>query len=331
MDTHDERAKLSPEEQIQHMISKGIQFNIIDEDAALTYLTQNTYYFKLKEYAKLYEKYKFGDNNGKYVDLEFAYLKDLATIDSLLRKKILLIALDIEHYLKVALLDDFNRSNEDGYSIIKDFIAFDPDKWEKEFEQKKHGKACSNLINKYRDNFAIWNFVEILSFSDLENLYSFFYIRNADQLFPQKAKNPRRQFKGPYFYYLNPVRVLRNAAAHSNCLISSLRNPYISKEEFNNNPYISAFLGKRGVKNRTLNTQLEKPLIHDFCVMLYLYHKVAPKNVQKYVFEDLKCFFEHRVVDHKENYCNKNAILCSAYEFVKRVIDIFYDEVKSND
>ncbi len=100
----DKRVKLSIDEQITHMKEKGILFSIEDEEFAKEYLRNNTYYFKLKSYNKLYDK----DKDGKYRDLEFAYLRDLATIDSLLRRNILKIAIDIEHYLKVAMLRDFN-------------------------------------------------------------------------------------------------------------------------------------------------------------------------------------------------------------------------------
>ena len=118
------KEKLNTAKQIEHMKNKGIQFTIEDEAYAENYLTNNTYYFKLKAYEKLYNKSPSGENKDKYINLEFAYLRDLATIDSLLRKKILSIAIDIEHYLKVKLLNDFNISPEDGYEIIEVLISF---------------------------------------------------------------------------------------------------------------------------------------------------------------------------------------------------------------
>ena len=52
------RKKLTVNEQIEHMKSKGIQFNIISEKDAENYLNENTYYFKLKAYAKMFENIK---------------------------------------------------------------------------------------------------------------------------------------------------------------------------------------------------------------------------------------------------------------------------------
>ena len=248
---------------------EGIKFTIDDESFATQYLTNNTYYFKLKAYAKLYDKYETTELKGQYINLEFAYLRDLATIDCYLRKEIISISLDIEHYLKVLLLRDFNNSDEDGYSIINDFIKENPDHYDNIIKSQGENKPCSNLIKKYNGNFAIWNFIEILSFGDLKELFSFFYNRNAEFSTSYKLQ-----------FLINPVRMLRNAAAHNNCLLHTLKSPYIEKEKLNNNYNINAFLGQNGIKNRTLNKSMEKPLLHDFCAMLYLYYKIAPKDIQ---------------------------------------------------
>lgn len=312
------KPKLNIEEQINHMKNQGIGFNIIDEKTAAEYLRKNTYYFKLKVYAKLYDKYKQTDNIDKYINLEFAYLKDLATIDSYFRKHIMKISLDIEHYLKVWLLNDFNNSDEDGYEIVKDFIQTNPQHYNDEIKSKCTGKACSNLVVKYADKFAIWNFIEILNFGDFKQFYQFFYYRN-------------NQFKKScqYSYLINPVRFLRNAAAHNNCLLQSLRIPYIDAEAFNYNYNVNAFLGNNGIKSRKLARNMSKPLLHDFTAMLYLYHCIVPKEVQKYTFDELKDFLCDRVVRHKEYY-SLNPTIVSAYNFIYDVVNMFVKILEEN-
>ena len=321
--TVERKQKLDVVGQVEHMKSKGIKFNIEDENFARDYLQNNTYYFKLKAYQKLYDTYKSGDNIGQYLNLEFAYLRDLATIDSLLRKKILSIAIDVEHYLKVKLLQDFNKSGEDGYGIIEAFKELDPDHFEKEIKNKSYGRACKDLVEKYKNDFAIWSFVEIISFKDFQELYKLFYSRNKELFCLKKDKE---NFKGEFFYLITPVRLLRNAAAHSNCLLIDLvKTPKLS---FKPDYTVCTFLGKNGIKNPTINRQMVKPIINDFCVLLYLYSQVAPLKAQEHAFKDLKDFFDIRVIKHKEYYKN-NSILFSAYDFMKKVIDIFYESTQN--
>ena len=309
------KPRLSVKEQIQHMKEQGIKFTIMTEDEACDYLENNTYYFKLKEYAKLFDKRPARDSErfDQYINLEFAYLVDLSKIDSYLRKLILRIALDIEHYLKAKLISDFNKTDSDGYKIVEEFIACDPDHYESEFKSKEKGKACSNLVNKYRNDFAIWNIIEVLSFGDFTELFNFFYSKYATQLYKKDYS--------PYKYLINPVRILRNAAAHNNCLISSLARPYVSPEEMNTNHEISRLLGDNHIKGKTVQTNLKRPLVHDFCVLLYLYCKLAPLNAQEYVLKEVNDLFVVRMAWHKEYYTN-HAVLLSAYNFTKNYINL---------
>ena len=50
------KPKLSLEGQIEHLKEKGVLFNIMDEESAKEYLTQNNNYFKLTAYRKNYDK-----------------------------------------------------------------------------------------------------------------------------------------------------------------------------------------------------------------------------------------------------------------------------------
>lgn len=319
------RPKLTVQEQIVHMKGKGILFAIVSEEEAAKYLEENTYYFKLKCYAKLYEKYKDAARSDQYSGLEFAYLQDLATIDSLLRKYIIQMSLDLEHYLRVSLIRDFSKTEENGYDIISKLLSMNPDHYDSEFNSKRLGKACSNLVQKYDGKFAIWNIVEVLGFSDFQELYNLFYNLYGEQLYGKS--------KGPYAYFINPVRLLRNGAAHNNCLLSCLKLPYVTEDKFNNNPKIAAFIGEYGwiydIGNKTINTNMGKPLVHDFCAMLYLFHLVAPNAAQIHVYQDLLDFFTVRCKRHSDYYVDKNMTLVSAYRFVTNVTNLFLDYAKS--
>ena len=68
------KKKLSIDEQIEHMKNIGIKFNLVSEEQAKAYLENDTYFFKIKAYAKNYDKNK----EGKYTNLDFGYLKELS-------------------------------------------------------------------------------------------------------------------------------------------------------------------------------------------------------------------------------------------------------------
>ena len=72
---------LTTEQLISHMRSKGITFNTISEDDAKVFLQKNNYYMKLASYRANYPKYLTGSKIGQYINLDFAYLKELSTID----------------------------------------------------------------------------------------------------------------------------------------------------------------------------------------------------------------------------------------------------------
>ena len=115
------KPKLTIDEQISHMEATGITFNHISKEDAKKYLENNNNYFKLTAYRKNFSKHPDGENKGKYIDLDFAQLKDLAIIDMRLRYVLLHLCLDVEHFSKVRLMKTLEKSNDDGYSIIDSY------------------------------------------------------------------------------------------------------------------------------------------------------------------------------------------------------------------
>lgn len=108
---------------IGHMQEKNITFNVMTLEAAQNYLDKNNNYFKLTSYRKNYSKFNSGIRKGQYENLDFAFLIELARIDVLLRKAILGMCLDIEHFLKVKLIKGVeDEPEEDGYTIVECFL-----------------------------------------------------------------------------------------------------------------------------------------------------------------------------------------------------------------
>ena len=99
-----EKPMLTSEQLICHMKDKGIKFNIISESDAVNHLNSHNNYFKLSSYRKDYDKFTDGSRAGQYIGLEFAYLVELARLDTEIRRIFLQMALDIEHFLQVSLI-----------------------------------------------------------------------------------------------------------------------------------------------------------------------------------------------------------------------------------
>ena len=115
------KVKLPITEQVSYMRDHcGIQFEICPEDDAVKFLSNSNYFFKVKAFAKDYPKNQF---TGNYNNLDFAYLRELSLLDAYLRKEVISIAVDIEHFLKVGLISAISADlSEDGYDLMDTFF-----------------------------------------------------------------------------------------------------------------------------------------------------------------------------------------------------------------
>lgn len=306
------RRKLTVKEQVEHMKSKGIQFNIITEEDAESYLNGNTYYFKLKAYAKMFEKYRVNEKAGQYVNLEFAYLKELAILDMHLRHFILKTSVDLEHTIKVKFLTDFNNSTSDGYEIIDKFFTQYSDVKDKILKKSKNS-YCTDLIDKLEsEGYAIWNVVELLSFGDFINLYDLFY-----QEYPE-AKNGIL-----YTYPMRSIKNLRNAAAHNNCILNQLTKSRSSELRINNK--VISFVSQNSKIGKTQRRNcMNMQAVHDFVTLLYVIHKaVKSDGVKNKMIEELHWLVYERFPKHEE-YFQKNNSLKTVYDFIKKMIDNYF-------
>ena len=288
------------DELISHMKIKGIKFDIAKEEDAKVFLQNNNYYMKLAPYRANYDKQKSSD---KYINLDFAYLQELSTIDMHLRYLILQMCLDVEHALKTRLLKDIeDNPEEDGYDIIRRFVT----KYERScqnIQKHKSSEYCRELIEKYYPYFPAWVFVELISFGDMVKLYEYYTER-----YPGRLKDSD---------LLYSIRDLRNATAHSNCLINKLQKgtnkPSVKIIKFVSNiDGIGASMRKNKLSNKFL---------YDFVTLLYVYNEFINADVVKEKrFKQIQVFIDGRAIKNKE-YFDKNECIKTAYFFVKKVVD----------
>lgn len=316
MEEQNEKLKLSVDEQIQDMVDKNIQFDVCSKEDAKKFLKYNNYYFKLKSYAR---NYNVNPQTKKYYNLDFAYLVELSKLDMYIRKIILELSLDVEHYLKVRLMNDLSDNpEEDGYNIVRLFLQYHPNA--KADIQSKAGKYsfCSDLVEKHLDEdkelkeLAVWNIVELLSFGNFMELYELYY-----QTYPSFN----------YSDYLKSIKFIRNAAAHNNCILSTLKKPN-SIKKFSKTKKLANILGKipefRKLENR--DAMMRNPVIHDFVTLLFVYNDVlkvsATKNVRNKKMEEIChifCDTDGRIKKNKD-YFEKNPYIKNAYSFICNII-----------
>lgn len=102
---------------------KNVSFDLMSEEEAISFLEERNFFFKLKAFAKNFEKYacKPGEK-GRYVNLDFGHLVELSKLDKSLRSLVLDLALDIEHYLKVRINAVAMRAGADPVALVNQFL-----------------------------------------------------------------------------------------------------------------------------------------------------------------------------------------------------------------
>ncbi len=325
MDIQKKKQKLTIEEQIQDMIDKNIQFELYSKEDAMRFLKYHNYYFKLKSYAR---NYNMDPRTKKYFNLDFAYLVELSKLDMHIRKIILELSLDVEHYLKVRLMNDLsNNTEEDGYNIVRLFLQNHSNAGADIQGKADKYSFCSDLaekhLNEYKEpeQLAVWNIVELLSFGNFMELYKLYY-----QTYPSFN----------YSDYLKSIKFIRNAAAHNNCILSALKKPN-SIKKFSKTKKLSNILGKipefRKLEKR--DAMMKNPVIHDFVTLLFVYNDVmkvsATKNIRNQKMEEIRklfCDSDGRIKKHKD-YFEKNPYIKDAYFFVCSIIE-YIDKKNKN-
>ncbi len=120
----------TPQDQVSCMVENGVEFKLMSKSDAERFLTYSNFFFKVKAFDKNFDKYKDEKSPcfGKYINLDFEYLVDLSRKDASLRELILDLALDLEHYLKVAVNRVLMNAQVDTPTLLQSFFTFSEQK-----------------------------------------------------------------------------------------------------------------------------------------------------------------------------------------------------------
>ena len=329
MDKGDETIELRPMMKISDLVpylkQKNIKFEKISEWDAEKYLRDNNNYYNVTSYKHNFLKYPSpaGEKEGLYQDLDFAYLKDMSIIDHRLRLVLFKMIIDIEHYLKIRILNIIETiDEEDGYRIVNMFLDkdFNDEKFPKRVHTSIFKKVGSDYYNKIfskydidkdkkLENIPVWEFLEIITFGELVNFYELF----------AKEYELKEEIKN--IFILREIGKLRNAVAHNSCVLSDLDK---KDNSFTPDFKVIKFLKECGIGKGTRSNKLSNSRIRQITYTLYMFNEiVTSEGIKKNINEDINELFFGRIIHHKEYY-NNNELLKSVYEYFKKIIEKNY-------
>jgi len=318
------RPMMKISEMVPYLKEKNIKFEKMSEKDAEKYLRYNNNYYNVTAYKHNFERYvidgKFVD---KFIDLDFAYLKDLAIIDHRTRLVLFKMTIDIEHYLKIRILNLIEDiEQEDGYRIVNMYLEKDfndekfPKKVHKSIFKKVGSSYYDKVFSKYDidkdkklENIPIWEFLEIITFGDLVNFYEFF----------AKEYNLDKEIKNIFIF--REIVKLRNAVAHNSCILCDLDK---KDNTFAPDYKILAYLNNCNIRKDTRDNKLSNSRIRQMTYTLYMFNEiVTSKGIKKNIIEDINNLFYGRINSHKEYY-NNNELLKSIYTYFDKIIKKYY-------
>lgn len=312
-------------EMIKHLEQKNIKFEKISEEDAEKYLRENNNYYNLASYKNNFERYLIeGEFVDKYIDLDFAYLKDLSIIDYRVRLLLFKMIIDIEHYLKIRILNLMeNIDEENGYKVVNLYL-------EKDFNDENYPKKLHNSIfkkvgseyyqkifakydidkDKKLENIPIWEFLEIITFGELVNFYEFF----------SKEYDLKNESKNVFIF--REIVKLRNAVAHNTCILC-----YLDKKDQNYTAdyKVIKYLNNCNIKKETRDNKLSNSRIRQITYTLYMFNEIVTSmGIKLNVTKDINKLFYERIILHKDYY-NNNELLKSIYLYFDKIIKKYYD------
>ncbi|WP_349533395.1 Abi family protein [Leuconostoc citreum] len=235
-------------ELINHMIDKNISFELITTDEAIQFMKSKNYYFKVTSYRSNFQK-----KNGKYQNLDFGYLIELAAIDAQLRRYLFEISMNVEHSIKVMMLDVIQQNeSEDAYSIVHKFREKYEDFYEQTLSYLSTNSYSKSLYKKHSLNPSIWVLIELMSFGALTKFVEFYNSKYTSKKLNVIASNMK--------YSKN----IRNAVAHSSPILINLFN----NETFIKNP--EAIISTAAIKFGLTRDDIQHAKINDLVALFSL-------------------------------------------------------------
>ncbi len=226
-----------------------------------------------------------------------------------LRYIIAKMCLDIEHSIKVRFLKDIStQTADDGYAFLKRYFSTEDHELSmlKRIKAHKSGEYCKDLIEKYYPYFPIYALLEVISFGDLIHLVSFYEKDQGKRLIPDNK-------------FMNTVRDLRNASAHSNCIMNKIHHKLPNTQQPDST--ITNFVKNISTISKTTRSkQLRQKFSYNLTTLLFVYDKMVNEASKIHRYAEIQDFLKQRCLRNRE-YFKTNTRICAVYEYFNKLID----------
>ena len=316
------RPKLTIDQQVAHLKSKGVMFKGCSETEAASYLNNVSSYTHSTCYRKLYPTKTSGPHTGEYIGLDFSALIALSSADRTLRSSLREICIDVEHFARQDLLRRCDAHNEDGYSIVADYIAYSEAKGSTRLASTLRTRSASgkypdeysgNLIAHYNDDLGAisdWALLEVVDFGTFVDFWLFCANRWEDKHMVETH------------YILKSVKSLRNACSHNTCIINGF-TASAAKSGFATPKSILLSMNEGGIgncasrRNKMSNQRIAQIAAALFSSSMFC---TRPTTRERHA-EAMRRVKE--ALDASFKFCPADGSLASYFSFLIKMIDIW--------
>lgn len=205
------------------------------------------------------------------------------------------------------LLQHFNNNaQENGYCIVQKFLRQYPKVQDEIVFKSRSNSFIQNLLQKYKNNLSLWNLLEVLDFGSFMKFFEVYFLEYSQD---------RKYHK--YYSLAFSARILRNASAHNNCMLNTLKIPY--NTNFTPSGYVGVRISKMQVISEATRKKLcASPILHDFLALLFLLDEACHStSLKRARIKDLLSFLK-RCKKHKEYFINEN-FFTSRFEAIVKI------------
>lgn len=241
------------------------------------------------------------------------------------------MALDIEHFEKVKLLNALKNNGDDGYKALRSYRAsletggesndVELKKLHAEIENNKSSVYCGDMLSHIPpgQEMPVWVFLEVITFGRFLSFLAFCGKYLDDQNLSDD------------YYSMKKVKSLRNAAGHNNCILNDLAlrdradtspmNDTIAKRFAKICPDCS---DGNDIPDHRGPDILQNDRLKEIVTLFSMHSKIIPSGRMKMHYkEDLECILE-RMYKNYDHFFKNNVPISNAFSLILKMVQGWY-------